>query len=117
MAVAVRGAAGVPAWPAAAVALHALLDELLIAMFRHPGLLPREDDYAAAGADVTSFRELCLDRGWLDEPTRYHQDPAPPDDVSARREARPGLSYEHVTFTSGWEPDPDESGRDRWLTH
>jgi len=107
----------VPARPTAALALQAYLDELLIALFRHPELLPKDDDYAAAGEHVASFRALCVERGWLDRPGAYHRTPPTPDDLVARHEARPGLSYEHVRFTSGWEPDAEEPGRDRWLAH
>jgi pimeloyl-ACP methyl ester carboxylesterase len=107
----------VPARPSAGLAFQAYLDALLLAMFRHPGLLPKGDDYADAGARVAAFRELSIRRGWHDTPSAYHRDPPPPDDLAARSVARPGLSYEHLTFTSGWEPDPDETGRDRWLSH
>jgi len=37
--------------------------------------------------------------------------------VRAWHEHGPGLGYEHTTFTSGWEPHPDDPGRDRWLSH
>jgi hypothetical protein len=107
----------VPARPTPALAFQAYLDALLLAMFRHPDLLPKDDEYATAGAHVAAFRELCVHRGWLDAPSGYHLDPPPPDDLEARYAFRPGLSYEHVTFTSGWEPDADETGRARWLGH
>jgi pimeloyl-ACP methyl ester carboxylesterase len=37
--------------------------------------------------------------------------------VETAHERKQGLDYEHVTFSSGWEPDPDEPGRGRWLAH
>ena len=107
----------VPARATPALMAQAYLDELLLAVFRHPGLLPRVDDYAEAAADVAAFRALGEERGWLTDPARYHATPPPPDDVAARRQRRVVLGYDHTTFTSGWEPDPQESGRDRWLRH
>ncbi|HLI72694.1 MAG TPA: hypothetical protein VKU86_02360 [Acidimicrobiales bacterium] len=106
-----------PARTTPALVAQAYLDELLMAVFRHPGLLPKLDEYAAAAADVAAFRELCVDQGWLDDPARYHSDPPPPDDVVARHENRVVVSYEHATFTSGWEPHAEEVDRDRWLRH
>jgi hypothetical protein len=95
------------------LAAQALLDEVLIAALRHPDLLPSEEDYAPASADLQAARALFEERGWLERPTDYHQDPPPPDDVHAVA----GHGFEHVTFASGWEPYSDEPGRARWLEH
>jgi len=103
--------------PTPGLALQAYLDEVLIALFHHPDLVPRADDYSPAAADLTRTRELFAARGWLDSPTDYHRDPDPPDDHRSSDEHALGLRYEHTTFTSGWEPDPEEPGRDRWLRH
>ena len=103
--------------PTLALAAQAYLDEVLIAALRHPDLLPKEDDYAPAAADLVAARELFAARGWIDHPAGYHRDPPPPEDVRAEHEHVPGFGYEHTTFSSGWEPDPDEPGRTRWLEH
>ncbi|HXQ61828.1 MAG TPA: alpha/beta hydrolase [Acidimicrobiales bacterium] len=107
----------VPVRPTPALALQAYLDEVLIAVFRHPDLLPSPDDYAPAAADLAVAQTLFSTRGWLDRPAEYHQSPSAPEDVRAWHERALGLSYEHVTFTSGWEPYPEEPGRSRWLSH
>jgi hypothetical protein len=62
--------------------------------------------------------ERFADRGWLAEPASYHRMPPPltaptVDAVTAV----PGLSYEHVSFTSEYEPWEDEVGRERWLAY
>lgn len=103
--------------PTPALAAQAYLDEVLIAALRHPDLLPKEDDYAPAAAELQAARELFEARGWIDHPASYHRDPPPPDDVRAWHEHVPGFGYEHTTFSSGWKPDPDEPGRTRWLEH
>ena len=107
----------VPVRPTAGLAVQALLDEVLIAVFRHPDLLPRPGDYEPSAADLASTRALFEARGWLAHPGLYHREPGTPEDVRSRHEHALGLGYEHVTFTSGWEPDPEEPGRSRWLDH
>jgi dienelactone hydrolase len=107
----------VPVRPTPSLALQAYLDEVLIAVFRHPDLLPRATDYAPAAADLAGIRDLFSTRGWLERPAEYHQEPPMPDDIRAWHGRAAGLGYEHVTFTSGWEPDPEEPGRSRWLSH
>ena len=107
----------VPVRATPGLALQAYLDELVIALFRHPELLPKEGDYAPAASDLEELHALFSWRGWLDQPDRYHRDPDPPGEVEVRHEHRQGLGFEHVSFTSGWEPEPGEPGRGRWLDH
>jgi len=103
--------------PTPALAAQAYLDEVLIAALRHPDLLPREDDYAPAATDLQATHELFEAKGWIDHAAGYHRDPPPPQDVRATHEHVPGFGYEHTTFSSEWEPEPDEPGRTRWLEH
>ena len=107
----------VPVRPTPSLALQAYLDEVLIALFRHPDLLPRLDDYAPAAADLAGTRDLFSTRGWLEHPAEYHRNPEVPDDVRAWHGRVAGLGYEHITFTSGWEPEGEGPGRSRWLSH
>jgi len=107
----------VPVRPTPSLALQAYLDEVLIALFRHPDLLPRPDDYAPAAADLAGTRDLFSTRGWLEHPAEYHRSPEVPDDVHAWHGRVAGLGYEHITFTSGWEPETEGPGRSRWLSH
>jgi pimeloyl-ACP methyl ester carboxylesterase len=103
--------------PTPSVALQAYLDEVLIALFHHPDLVPHPEDYAPAAVDLAVARDLFSSRGWLDDPASYHRDPPPPEGLRAWHGRVLGLGYEHVTFESGWEMDAAEPGRDRWLSH
>jgi dienelactone hydrolase len=103
--------------PTPGLAAQAYLDEVLIAVMRHPDLLPRSRDYAPAASELAGMRELFAARGWSEDPKSYHRDPPLPDDLAERSERAPGLRFEHVSFTSGWEPDAEAPGRDRWLGH
>lgn len=107
----------VPVRATPALAVQVLVDELVVAAFRHPRLLPKEGDYAMAAADVAEAARIFEANGWLADPTRYHRTPPPPDSAVRRVGQFPGLRYEHVAFASGWEPYAGEPGRDRWLTH
>ncbi|HML00814.1 MAG TPA: alpha/beta hydrolase, partial [Acidimicrobiales bacterium] len=106
-----------PVRPTPLLALQAYLDEVMIALSRHPDLLPRPADYAPAAEDLAGIGDLFSKRGWLERPTEYHRKPPMPDDLHASHGHAAGLGYEHITFTSGWEPDPEEPGRSRWLSH
>jgi hypothetical protein len=100
-----------------ALAAQVLLDELMIAAFRHPRLLPRAADYPRAGADLAATRDVLAEGGYLDDPASYHAMPSAPDLVVHRHGQLPGMRYEHLAFPSGWEPHPGEPGRDRWLSY
>jgi hypothetical protein len=56
-------------------------------------------------------------RGWSREPAAYHRTPPPPSAVTLAASTTPGLAYEQLSFESGYEPWPDEPGRDRWLAY
>ena len=107
----------VPVRTTPALAVQVLVDELMIAAFRHPRLLPRAGDYDVAAADLATAAAYLDAQGWSADPAGYHRVPPPPDSVVRRLGQVPGLRYEHVAFASGWEPYADEPGRERWLAH
>lgn len=59
--------------------------------------------------------EMYNDRGWVADPRSYHRDPPPLEQPTIRERGIGPLRYEQLSFTSGYEPHPDEPGRDRWL--
>lgn len=103
--------------PGPVLAFQAYVDEVLIALFHHPDLVPGADDYAPAADDLEQTQRLFAKRGWLESPAAYHRLPPPPDDIRAWHGHTLGLGFEHTTFTSGWEPYPGEVGNDRWMRH
>jgi len=107
----------VPVRATPGLAAQAYLDELLIAAFRHPDLLPAHNDYQPAAQELGAARAMFADRGLLADPSAYHPRPAAPDDLRATSHSGRALGYEHVTYTSEWEPAADEPGRERWLHH
>ncbi len=59
--------------------------------------------------------EMFNSMGWVDDPRSYHLDPPTPERVMMVDRSARGLRYEHLSVESGYEPHPDEPGRDRWL--
>lgn len=107
----------VPVHTTPGLAAQVLLDEVLIAAFRNPRLLPKGDDFANAAADISSALVQFASQGWLTNPASYHDAPPAPEDVLMEPGRVLGMRYEHVSYPSGWEPHEDEAGRDRWLAH
>jgi|GEM_PF-181487 len=107
----------VPVRTTAGLAAQVLLDEVVIAMFRHPRLLPRGVDYAAAAADIEAASVFFEENGWLERPSDYHDDPPAPTDAMSWKHQSAGMRYEHIVYPSEWEPHAGEPGRDRWLSH
>lgn len=67
--------------------------------------------------ELAVARQLATDRGWLDDPRRYHRDPPPLGAVESRHATSGPYRFEHVRFESGFEPWDGEPGRDRWLDY
>ncbi len=107
----------VPVRATPVLALQAYLDEVLIAVLRHPELLPKESDCTSAAQDLVKLRAMFAREGWLERPAAYHRDPPPPYDIEVWDEHRGGMGYERVAFSSGWEPNPLEPGWARWMAH
>ena len=94
-----------------------MLDEVMISVMRDPRLFPHGDDYERAGADIRTAYALWAENGWLADPERYHSNPPVPSHPVLRRERAIEQRYEHLTFTSGYEPPVGAPGRERWLDH
>ncbi len=103
--------------PSIGLAAQVLLDEVLISAMRNPKLFPRGDDYRRAGDDMRSAFRLWEERGWLENPERYHSDPPVPAGVMLKSARSFEQRYEHLSFSSGYHPHDGEPGRDRWIGH
>jgi dienelactone hydrolase len=99
------------------LAAQALLDEVLIAAFKHPDLLPAVADYAPAAAELAETRAQFTARGLLADPAAYHPRPPCPTDMWAAYHRRGAASHESIAWESGWAPADGEPGRRRWLAH
>jgi hypothetical protein len=92
------------------------LDEALLGTMSSTHVLARGDDLEEIRRDVHAARELYQERGWLEKPAAFHATPPPLEKPELRPRGIPGLDFEHLSFESGYEPHPDEPGRERWLS-
>src|SRR5215472_10522508 len=74
----------VPVRTTPALAVQVLVDELMIAAFRHPRLLPRPGDFEVAATDLADAAAFIEANGWSADPSAYHEAPPPPDSVVRR---------------------------------
>ena len=72
---------------------------------------------ARIGREIDEALEVFGENGWLDDPASYHRKPPPVEGFDHRRQAHKGWDLEHLSFESGYEPRPEEPGRERWLSH
>lgn len=95
-----------------------LADEMLRAYFARSS-----SDFWASESSVDPAARLELDRllevygekGWLDEPAGFHREPPDLDRVRIVSGRRGHHRFEHMSFESDYEPDPDDPVRERWL--
>jgi dienelactone hydrolase len=99
-----------------ALAAQVAIDEAIIALMRSPKRYPHRADYLRVAGELREARALYDARGWLTDPRSYHDDPPPLREVDITLGRARGIDYERVAFASGYEPHPDEPGRDRWLS-
>jgi hypothetical protein len=102
-------------FPSPALALGALADESVLSIGRilHRPLAPEE--YRRIRDEAAEALELYRRRGWLENPVSYFANPPPAEPRINRTRLIGGLSFERFRFDSGYEPDPEDPGRERWL--
>lgn len=72
---------------------------------------------ARIGREIDEALEVFGENGWLDDPQSYHRKPPPVERFDHRWQPYKGWDLEHISFESGYEPRPDEPGREQWLSH
>lgn len=77
--------------------------------------LPDGEEGARLAAELRSARILYRENGWLDDPAGFHASPPAPESPRLERREWRGLAYELLRYESGYEPHPEEPGRERWL--
>jgi len=100
-----------------ALGLQVAMDEVVLSVLKDPRLYPSREDFVRAQDETLAADELFRDRGWVEDPTGYHRTPEAVGSWRLVPRRAAGVSFEHLSFTSGYEPHPDEPGRERWLAH
>jgi predicted esterase len=106
--------------PSLGIALGAMLDRSFTAITNIVTGVPSPDRVRRFNSDATSMRDFLDERGWLEDPAAYHSEPPRVQEWTCEDghtwlgASRRG--YQHLTWTSGYEPYPDEPGREHWLS-
>jgi dienelactone hydrolase len=105
--------------PAVGLALSAQVaaDEALLATVSLAQPTPAVGDQGRIRRELREARQLFGDRGWLEKPADYHRAPPELGDARLCRARSRGLDYQRLSFESGYEPRPEEPGRDRWQSY
>lgn len=93
---------------------HVLMDESIMAIAVGPNRFPSRADYERVGDELCRAKALFEQRGWLDDPVSYHAAPPALVEPVRTRGWALGHSYERIWWTSGYVPDPDVPGAERW---
>jgi len=106
-------------FPSATLALGAVLDETLLSVSRIIKKPLPFEDYGRIHGEVLEATDLYRRRGWLDNPLAYFDSPPLPQPIAEHSwlGGIAGVAFERFKFESGYEPDPEEPGRERWLAY
>lgn len=99
--------------PTAALAAHALRDEIVLLGLRLHRPVSDLQAFQRITDEVTAALDYYQRKGFLDKPQRYFGQPPPLTDVSVRDVA--GRGHQRLFFDSGYAPLRGEPGRERWL--
>jgi len=109
---------GVPAAiPSIRLSAEVAVDEALLASVIPFLPVPAKGDAARINAEMAAARALFEERGWIEKPASYHEAPSSLDSPTLSGARVRGIDYEKLTFESGYEPHPEEPGRERWLSY
>jgi len=110
-----------PAEPSLALIGEALLDRTFTLSTSVMTGLPLPEAVRRMVDEAEAARSLFEERGWLENPARYHVRPPPLVDPEVREErtwAGPRRRrFQRLVFESGYEPHAGEPGRERWIEH
>jgi hypothetical protein len=67
--------------------------------------------------EVQEALTLFHQRGWIDAPESYHQDPPLPVDVRTRKKRSGNLRYATMSWLDGYQPRAEEPGAERFLEY
>jgi len=110
--------AGLPvARPTLSLATHALRDEIVLMGLKWRRPVSDVKAYSRIEEEVTAAISLYDSQGWLEKPSNYFTAPSAPTDVVFREFSTRNRTHQRLSFTSAYQPHPDEPGRDRWLSY
>jgi hypothetical protein len=101
--------------PTRALIAQVLLDEMVLALMKRPDRLPGREEIDRVVGELETTLALHRERGWDDDPQRYHQAPPPLTDFQVKRERWLHTPFERLSWASDHEPWDGIPGRERYL--
>jgi pimeloyl-ACP methyl ester carboxylesterase len=101
--------------PTAALAAHALRDEVVLLGLRLHRPVSNPEAFQRITDEVNAALDYYRRKGFLDKPERFFAQPPPLTDVTVREVTGRGRRRERLFFDSGYMPHRGEPGRERWL--
>jgi hypothetical protein len=106
--------------PSLGLALGAMLDRSFTAATNILTGVPSPEEMRRFNSEAAAMRDFLVDGGWLDDPAGFHPEPPSVEQWTAQEGStwigprrRP---FQHISWTSEYEPHPGEPGRDHWLS-
>jgi len=104
-----------PPEPSLALDAKVAIDEAVLGLEQLQISLPAGSEAQRLVRELHDADALYAERGWIDDPASFLPEPPPPEAPTLRAREWRGLRYEVLQYESGYEPHPEEPGRDRWL--
>ena len=101
--------------PSLGYSARVALDDAMLHMMTLAAPRPTREALGDAVAEAEAAHAVYLQRGWIEDPESFHAVPPEIEKLESSPERVAGLELEHVRFESGFEPDPELPGRERWL--
>lgn len=103
--------------PTLALAAQAFRDEVVLLGLKARRPVSRPDTFERITREVVAGLKFYGDRSWLDNPKRFFGTPPPLFDVTVRKVKGRRHSLYRMFFDSGYLPQPDEPGGERWMSY
>jgi hypothetical protein len=99
------------------LAAKVAVDEAILGTMLLSGMQLDRAERHAAVEELARAEKLFAERGWLDKPASYHVEPPELRDPELAPARARKVDFEHMRFESGYVPDPEVPGRERWLEY
>ena len=97
------------------ISAEAVVDEVVLGSWTVLLPIALADSASRIAREVQEAREQFAARGLREDPARYLKPPPAIEAARVKQATTRGIGYEHLSFESGYEPEPGEPGRERWL--
>jgi dienelactone hydrolase len=103
--------------PSVRLSAQVAADEMVLGSMLTTLPMVSGDNWRRVQREVVDARYLLESQGWLEKPSDYHRTPPDLEKPSLSPGRTRGIAFEHLRFESGYEPHPEEPGRQRWLSY